>query len=113
MQLSRILHDHDDPDDNASEGSVSLVSSMDSAIRVPEGAESQTLEEIVEAGSAASAQDPLWMRIDNLRERAMSMLDMNIVGTQVPRLPALTGLPGDPQNPYAVSLDEPDTISQI
>jgi len=98
VQLQRILHDHDDPPgENGDEDEASLVSleSMDSAIQVPEtGAEE------------GEANSPLWRKIDDLRSRAMGMLDagMPSQNSQAPMLPGLHTR----GNHTVVSMDDPD-----
>lgn len=89
QQLERILNDYHGPDENESEGSISMASleSMDSAIHIPD-AESTGLDDGVGA-----APDPLWKKIDDLRSRAKGMIDMSLAEPPVSR-PALTSSSG-------------------
>jgi hypothetical protein len=105
-ELRRILNDHEDPLDNSSqEGTLSLGSfeSVDSGIRIPDvGTED---DGSVALGSGGSASDPLWRRIDQLRNKAAGVIDMNSINNSTP--PHLRTLPGM-ENGHAADLSLDD-----
>jgi hypothetical protein len=98
VQLRRIMSDHaaeqraptgdeEEPSDIRSEGSISLNSleSIDSAVRIPQAGQIDTPAEDSVDDSAA----PLWRRIDNLRSRALGMINSALPDEQH-SLPMLT-----------------------
>jgi len=78
-QLRRIMHDHDDEqDDVGSQSDAVSLTSVDSAIQVPTDISPDEL-------TGTSPADPLWRKIDDLRSRATDLMGA-VSGTYQPQV---------------------------